>query len=162
MEVLMSAFCRVEPQHAGPGALGILVPPGTRTLVIVRPRSVDFDLLPARWDGAASCPPEFCLFEREQAAQVARRFQAALEEAVRLRVNPVETLGDSAGRSFQVWVRAAGLFWIPCQRSLGRAYRPLVFESQDAARTAGETLARIVWPAAEAGQEYYFNTQRFI
>ncbi len=157
----MAAFRRVEPQQAGPQALGILVPPGTRTLVIVRPRPVEFDLLPARWAGTSSCPPEFCLFERDEAAQVARSFQAALDDAVRRGVNPVETLGDQAGNAFQVWIRAAGWFWIACRRAMGQAYRPLLYQTMEAAREAGEALARIVFPASDAEQEYYFNTQRF-
>jgi hypothetical protein len=36
-----------------------------------------------------------------------------------------------------------------------------VFASRDEARRAGEALSRFVWPAADAAQEYYFNTQQF-
>ncbi len=34
----MGSFRRVEGEEAGPDALGILVPPGKRTFVILRPR----------------------------------------------------------------------------------------------------------------------------
>ena len=157
----MAAFRRVEPQHAGARALGILVPPGTRTLVILRPRSLDWDLLAARWQGDPTAPPVLCDFERDEAAQVARRLPQALADAVARGVNPVETLGAPSGRAFQVWVRAAELYWIPCGRTTGQAYHPLVFSSQEQARTVGEMLAQILWPAADADQEYYFNTQKF-
>jgi hypothetical protein len=157
----MAAFRRVGPRQAGSHALGILVPPGARTLVILRPRSLGWDLLPARWEGDPSIAPVFCEFGREEAAQLARRLQQALEGAVARGVNPVETLGDAHGRAYQVWVRAAALVWVPCRPKAGQAYQPLLFASQHEARAAGEALARIVWPSADAAQEYYFNTQRF-
>jgi hypothetical protein len=158
----MAAFRRAEPQHAGPQALGILVPPGVRTRVIVRPRALSYDLLPALWAGDPAIPPVFCLFDRDEAAQVARRLLQALEDAVLRGVNPVETIGDPGGQSFQVWVRAAELFWIPCRGIAEKEYQPLLFATYAEARTAGEELAGIVWPAADAEQEYYFNTQKFV
>ena len=158
----MAAFRRVEPQQAGPKALGILVPPGLRTLVILRPRSLDCDLLPARWDGDAARPPRFCTFERDQAAQVARQLQQSLAEAAARRVNPVETLGDARAREFQIWVRAAALFWIVCRRAIGRTYEPQLFTSREQALRVAETLATVVWPDDDAEQEYYFNTQKFV
>src|SRR5438128_5730270 len=157
----MAAFRRVEAQHAGPRALGILVPLGMRTVVIVRPRALGYDLLPAQWNGDPIVPPMLCDFERAEAAQVARRLQQALENAVAYGVNPVETLGDLRGGSFQVWVRAADLFWIPCRRAVEHRYEPVLFASYAEARAAGEELASVVWPAANAEQEYYFNTQKF-
>ncbi len=157
----MAAFRRVEPQVAGPNALGILVPPGARTLVILRPKSLDCDLLPARWDGAAARPPSFCTFERADAAQVARQVQLALTEAVDRRVNPVETLGDAQGRQFQVWVRAAALYWIVCRRTIGREYQPELFANHAQAQRVAEKLAAVLWPCSNADQEYYFNTQKF-
>jgi len=157
----MPAFRRVEPQHAGPNTFGILVPPGARTVVILRARPLAWDLLAATWNGDPAAPPAFCAFGRDEAAHVARRLQQALEDAVARGVNPVETLGDAQGKSFQVWVRAADLFWIPCRKTATQNYEPLLFANRDEARQAGEALARIVWPAADAGQEYYFNTQQF-
>ena len=69
----MPAFRRVEGSQAGPSALGILVPPGARTLVILRPRALEWDLLPLqdRDEG-------FCEFDRETAAGIARGIQQAL------------------------------------------------------------------------------------
>src|SRR5437016_1359250 len=101
----MPAFRRVDPQRAGPTALGILVPLGSKTLVILRPRGLEWDLLPARWGGDARAAPVFCQFSREEAALVARRFQQCLEETVLAGKDPVETFGDPVGQEFQVWVR---------------------------------------------------------
>ncbi len=157
----MPVFRRVEPQLAAPDALGILVPPGLRTLVILRPSSLGWDLLPAHWDGDPSVAPAFCLFDRDEAAQLAKRLLQELESAVASGRNPVETLGDAQGRAFQVWIRAADCFWIPCARTEEQTYQPLLFASRQEAQQAGESLMRIVWPAAGAAQEYYVNTQKF-
>ena len=157
----MSVFRRVEPDRAGPQALGILIPPGERTLVIVRPRSLAWDLLPAHWSGEPAAAPEFCAFGRDEAARVARGLHEALEQAVQRGENPVETLGSPSGRSFQIWVRAAGCFWIACRRAMGQVYQPILFASQEEACQAGDELARIVWPQAGAERELYFNTQKF-
>jgi hypothetical protein len=157
----MPAFRRVEAHQAGSGALGILVPPGRRTLVIVRPRALGWDLLPARWGGDRRTPPSFCTFTRDEAAAVARQLLDDLQGAVERGVNPVETCGDALGRCFQVWLRPGELVWIVCRRAAGQAYQPLLFTSYDEARAAAERLTPLVWPAADADQECYFNTQQF-
>jgi hypothetical protein len=157
----MPAFRRVDAQRAGASALGILVPPGVKTVVILRPRGLDWDLLPARWNGEAARAPEFCEFGRDEAAQVARRFQQALEAAVQAGIDPVETFGDPARREYQVWVRTGEYVWVLCRRLVGEPYRPLVFADSSEAENAGRRIAPFVHPAPEANQEYYFNTQNF-
>ena len=150
---------RVEMKHAGPNAIGILVPQGAKTLVIVRPRALEWDLLPARWDGVASHPPQFCLFARDEAAGVARRLVQALEAAVAQGVNPLESFGDAQHSRLQLWLRTDEFVWIVCKRVQGQAYVPLIFASSEEASQAADTLAAFVWPVAGSNQEYYFNTQ---
>ncbi len=157
----MAPFRRVESRQAGPQALGILVPHGLRTLVILRPRGLPWDLLPARWDGDGERPPEFCTFTRDEAAGVARRLQKALVQAVASGDNPLHTVADPHGVTHQVWLRTDDLVWIVCHRALGRAYAPAVFADCDEARRHAEQLMPIFWPSADAEQEYYFNTQHF-
>jgi hypothetical protein len=152
-------FRRIEPRQAGPAALGILVPPGLRTLVILRPRGLPWDLLPARWDGARA--PVFCTFSRDEAAGVARRLHKALEEAVALGVCPLQTIADPQGATYQVWMRTDEFVWIVCQRAPGKSYQPALFTDRDEASRHAEQLAPIFWPAADVEQEYYFNTQHF-
>ena len=41
----MAALRRVSDEMAGPGAVGLLLPPGARTVLIVRPRTLAWDLL---------------------------------------------------------------------------------------------------------------------
>lgn len=151
-------FTRVEPQHAGPTALGILVPHGAKTLVIVRPRALAWDLLPARWTGDSSQTPAFSVFTRDEAASVARRFIKALETAI---VNPLESFGDAQRQSCGVWLRTDEFVWIVCRRAQGEAYQPMTFVSPEAAAKEANKLAVYLWPAAETAQEYYFNTQSF-
>jgi hypothetical protein len=152
---------RVDQKQAGAAALGILVPQGTKTLVIVRPRALAWDLLPARWDGEHGHAPTFRVFTRDEAANAARRLVHALEAAVQNGVCPVETFGDPQGECCQVWLRTDEFVWIACRRATGQAYQPLIFAAQEEAIRAAEAIAAVVWPAAETRQEYYFNTQNF-
>src|SRR5438046_362163 len=133
----MPAFRRVDAQRAGATALGILVPPGSKTLVILRPRGLEWDLLPARWGGATRAAPVFCQFGREEAALVARRFQQSLEETVLVGKDPVETFGNPVDQEFQVWVRTGEYVWILCRRLPGQPYEPLVFASPTEAENVG-------------------------
>jgi hypothetical protein len=157
----MAMFHRVEPQHAGLTALGVLVPQGAKTLVIVRPRALEWDLLPARWDGDSEHAPEFCAFGRDEAAGAARRLVQALEAAVAQGINPLQTCGAAAGTSFQIWVRTDEFVWIACRRTPGQAYQPAIFATLEEATHAAEKISAVVWPAADVKQEYYFNTQNF-
>ncbi len=150
---------RIDPKRAGPTAFGVLIPHGAKTLVILRPRALEWDLLPARWDDQREHAPEFCAFARDEAAGVARKLVAALEAAVADGVCPVQTFGDPVGRQLQVWLRAAELVWIVCQRTPGQAYQPMIFHTLEEATSAGEKIAAIVWPNEDAKQEYYVNTQ---
>ena len=53
------------------------------------------------------------------------------------------------------------LVWIVCRRATGQAYQPMIFATQEEATRDAEAIAAVVWPAADARQEYYFNTQNF-
>lgn len=154
-------FLRVDSKNAGLTALGILVPQGAKTLVIARPRALTWDLLPARWDGDREHAPQFCLFARDEAANVARRLIRTLDAAVAAGVNPVQTFGDAQRDSLQVWVRTDEFVWIACRRAPGEAYQPVIFATQEEAMRAAEAIVAVVWPAAGVKQEYYFNTQNF-
>lgn len=155
----MPAFLRVDASLAGTTALGILVPPGDVTLVIVRPRPLHWDLLAARWNGDSASSPTFCQFAREDAAGIARRLQRTLEQRVAEGCCPLETFGD--GRHFQIWLRTDEFFWIVCRRAPGQTYQPALFASLEEAENAANELTQFLWPPHDAQQEYYFNTQQF-
>lgn len=154
-------FTRIDPTKAGSKSLGILVPQGAKTLVIVRPRALSWDLLAATWPGDPGKAPQFCAFTRDEAASVARRFVAALEAAVTAGVNPLETFGDAQTKRLQIWLRTDEFVWIACRRAPGTAYQPMFFPSPEEAEREAEQIAAYVWPAPDATQEVYFNTQNF-
>ena len=151
----MATFRRVDGAEAGPHALGILVPPGRRTLVILRPRALEWDLLPVRFEGMHS---DFCQFGRDEAAGMARKIQLALDSGA---ADPAQVVANPGGDGFLVWVPAVELMWLVCPRTPGRPYEPLVFPSQAKGAEAVQRLAPFLWPAHDAEQEYYFNTQNF-
>ncbi len=151
----MPPFRRVEAARAGPLALGILVPPGPRTQVILRPRALEWDLLPSADENGA-----FAHFAREEAAAVARRVFQALEQAAIEGMDRLQTLPNSKG-GFHVATAAGGFFWLVCLRLPGKPYQPQVFATAAEAQQAVNQLRPYVCPAADATQEYYFNTQNF-
>lgn len=148
-------FRRVDPKHASDSAIGILIPFGARTPVILRLRALGIDLLPARWDGDPAHPPTFCVFSRDEAAGVARRLVHSLESAATC---PVQTFGGS--EAVQIWLRTDELVWIACRSSGGHAYQPLTFATLDDATREAEKIVPLVWPLDRV-QEYYVNTQNF-
>jgi hypothetical protein len=156
----MPPFRRVEDRRAGPTALGILVPPGLRTFVILRPRALEWDLLPLRpGDGGAAAG--FCEFGRDEAAGVARRVQRALEQGAGAGANPVEAVALPDGAGYWVVARAGEFCWVACRRVPGQPYRASLFATAEGAGEAAARLACVLCPGADAGQEYYFNTQHY-
>ena len=153
------AFSRVDPKQAGESALGILIPQGAKTLVILRPRALSWDLLPARWDGECSHAPQFCLFTRDEAAATAKRLFRALETAVEQGINPLQSFGSQD--CLQLWLRTEEFVWIVCRRLPGQAYQPMIFATPQEAEREANRIAAYVWPSKETRQEYYFNTQNF-
>ena len=154
-------FRRVEAKLAGPNAMGVLVPHGERTLVVIRPRSLPWDLLPARWSGDPAVAPQFCTFTRNEAPAVAKRFMADLQAALVSNINPMQTFGIAQAGQLQIWVRTNDLVWIACERTPGSAYEPAIFLNLRDAEAAAEKIGRFVFPPTGEVQEYYFNTQSF-
>jgi hypothetical protein len=157
----MTFFRRVEDRRAGPLALGILVPPGLRTVVILRPRALHWDLLPLPDAEALSWPPAFCAFTRDEAAAVARRVQRALEQSAGTGGSPPEAVASPAGGGYLVCCRRGDFCWVACPRVPGKPYEPAVFATPGQAGEAAAALARFLWPTAGTPQDYYFNTQNF-
>ena len=148
---------RVDIRQAGSEAVGILVPPGQRTFVVVRPRGLSWDLLPVRWAGDPAAAPMPCTFTRDEAAAVARNLGKFLEHCDAHGISPVETLGRSP--EFQVWLRVDDLFWLMFAREARQTYRPLFHPSLDAAQAAARLVVDLILPGPSRTREYYFNTQ---
>jgi hypothetical protein len=154
----MSPFRHVEGEAAGPAALGILVPPGRRTLVIVRPRALEWDLIPLDPGDEGESGERFWEMGREFAPRLAREIAAALEEGTSGRVEPV---ASPDGGGYQLRAGVGRFVLLACHRRAGQAYEPLRFATVAEACAAAEQVAAVLCPAAEAGQELYFNTRYF-
>jgi hypothetical protein len=156
----MCALRRVEDADAGPDAIGILVPPGRRTVVILRPRGLTWDLL-VMTKGLPLSGSPFHEFDQASATEAARALYCALDAGVARGSGLLESLPNPAGDGY--WVRAqAGLFTlIACPRIAGQPYRPMHFETESAAQSAAAALADVLFPAADREQEIYFNTRHF-
>jgi hypothetical protein len=147
----MCAFRRVEAEQAGPSALGLLIPPSRRTVLILRPRRLAWDLVLAQPGGG------FREMNREEAEHVAYQVAAALETAGGY-VEPVYSL-DQGGSWLRVRIDSYTL--TVCARIPGQPYQPLLFAGTEAAGVAVEALTKLLHPPADVEQEMYLNTCNF-
>lgn len=143
----MGTFRRVDPEHAGPQALGILVPPGKRTFVILRPRALPVDVVLCREANDLT----FAQLTHDEASAAAQGLFRALREW-------------SAGGSGTIaaehtcWHVQVGTFsLVVCSRVPGQPYAPLA--PNDAALPA--QLEAVLHPPAGREQELYFNVRFF-
>jgi hypothetical protein len=152
----MSAFRRVEDGQAGPDALGILVPPGRKTFLILRPRSLACDLLLLAVSGLAA----FRELHRDEAAQGAQAVYRALEAWSSGRPGIVEVVPRGEGGFF---VRASfgGFAFLACSRQPGQPYQPLLCSEIEGAGRVARAIAAVLCPPAGGEQEVYFNTRNF-
>ncbi len=152
----MSVFRRVEGSVAGPDALGILVPPGRRTVLIVRPRALPWDLL------LLALPTRNVFRELTQAeaeagaATVLRSLQECAAEGRGI----VESVARPDG-GWHVRVIIGRYAFLACPRLPGRPYQPLVCWDADEAAQAGCELFAALHPPSGAAQEIYLNTRGF-
>jgi hypothetical protein len=158
-ERTMPAFRRVNGDQAGPGALGLLVPPGRRTLLIVRPRSLAWDLVIVH-SSPRTGPTTSCReFGRDEAMAASEGLYLALEEWTAGGPGCVEAAAAADGLVVRAQV---GIFpLLVCPREPGRPYRPLIFADAEAAREAASAVAAALRPGAGAEREVYFNTRHF-
>ncbi len=152
-------FSRVQGERASPSALGILIPPGRRTMMIVRPRALDWDLLPV--DPRANDEPHFWEVSREFAPRLAQEFLSALTEEGEPGGNRVEAIAAPDGDGYQVRAGVGRFVLIVCGRVAGQPYQPLVFESVAEACAAADRISSFLCPARDAEQEVYLNTRQF-
>ena len=157
----MPAFRRVEADQAGPAALGLLVPPGRRTLLIVRPRALAWDLVIVHSSRRTGPTTSFREFGREEALAASEGLYLALEAWTAGgpgRVEPVP-VPEAAGSMVRAQI---GIFpLLVCPREPGRPYRPLIIAQEAEAREAAAAVAAALCPGAGAEREVYFNARHF-
>lgn len=149
-------LCRVPDDQAGPAALGILLPPGSRTVLIVRPRSLQWDLLLVR--GVSGL--DFRELDADEAVGVAEAFLRALEAWNAGGVGQVAAAASSQG-GFLVWLDVDEFTLVLCGRLPGQPYRPLTFAVESEAREAAGRLSQVLHPPTGVVQEVYLNTRHF-
>lgn len=153
----MCPLRRVEDCAACPSALGILTPPGRRTFLILRPRSLSWDLLLVR----ADAPDTFRELRRDEADRLAQELFEALRQWSEGGSGHLEEVACSERHGFLVRVRVASFALLLCGRQPGQPYQPVVFPDTETAFAAAAQLRRILRPPANVEQEVYRNTAHF-
>ncbi len=154
----MPVFERVDHNQAGPNALGILIPPGQRTILILRPKSLSYDFLAIKADDVNAEMPTFCNFDRDEAAELARNLKGTLEAAS----EDLVTVHDNPwGDGYVAWVSCAELLWIPCHRRPGKPYQGALFPSEAEAEEVATVMRKCFCPPEGETGQVYFNTQHF-
>lgn len=156
----MAAFRLVNADQAGPRALGLLVPPGRRrTLVIVRPRLLPWDLLIVHSHCRTGPTTTFRDFGREEAAAACEGLVQALQEWAAGGPGLLDAVPADGGCLVRGEV---GIFpLLACLRRPGQAYQPMLFPDLGEAQDAAAALTAVLRPAADAEQELYLNTRHF-
>jgi hypothetical protein len=157
----MPPFRHVEGEQAGPNALGILIPPGHRTLVILRPRALDWDLLLLSPFGDQLTNAGVWELIKRQAESMAPKVQRALQDWASGGQGGPELVPLAEGGGYRIRVAIGALRWLVCRRLPGKPYQPMTFPSEEEARTTATELAGVLCPDADANQELYFNTYHF-
>jgi hypothetical protein len=156
-----SPFRQVEASEAGPNALGILLPPGRRTLVLLRPRCLEWDLVPIRPDGSEGPQTFFWEVDRVEGQKLVEEFRRGLEDWASGGLGRVEPMPAPGGKGYQVRAGIGRFVLIACERIPGAPYKPAVFDAVSAALSAGERITSVLRPGPGAIQEIYFNTENF-
>ncbi|HTU16698.1 MAG TPA: hypothetical protein VMG10_01440, partial [Gemmataceae bacterium] len=141
----MCPLRRVEDHRAGPSALGILTPPGRRTFLIVRPRSLSWDLLLLRPDATNT----FRELPREQAQSLADELFQALRQWSEGASGHVEEIPCPDGRGYWLRVRVGPFTLLVCGRQPGQPYQPFAFPDAETVFSAAAQLRNILRPPAQ-------------
>jgi hypothetical protein len=157
----MASFRRVDPGRAGPNALGILVPPGPRTLIIVRPRALEWDLVLVPAGTVALRNPASWELDRAAAATRVQDLRRALEEWACGGPGRIASVASPDDFGCQLWVEVGTLALAVCRRVPGQPYQLVHFAGREEAHSAARRLTAALCPAADASQELYINTRNF-
>lgn len=153
----MCPLRRVEDHRAGPSALGILVPPGRRTFLILRPRALAWDLLLLR----PETMNQFHELPRVEADRLAYDLFHALWDWSEGASGHVEEIACPDGRGFWVRVRVGFFALLLCGRQPGKPYQPLTFPDAETALAAAVQVRGVLRPSDDVEQEVYLNNYHF-
>jgi hypothetical protein len=152
----MGSFRRVEGEQAGSFALGILIPPSRRTFVILRPRSLPWDLLLCRGvDDLA-----FRDLAHDEASAAAQSLFRALREWAAGGHGAIEAVAGPDGAGHRLRITIGSFVLVVCPRVPGQPYASAIC-TEDEARHARHALIGLLCPPEGVEQEVYFNTRFF-
>ena len=157
----MPSFRPVDGDRAGPDAVGILVPPGQRTLVVVRPRSLAWDLVLARRVGGGGPGPGFLEMPRPEARFIVQKLEQKLVWSAEDGSGRAEPVPAPQGEGYWVWIDLEPHPLVACDRSPGLAYRPSVFANLAEAWQTASAISAVLCPGPDANLELYTNTDQF-
>src|SRR5258708_827846 len=149
---------RVFGNRAGPTAIGLLIPPGQRTVVILRPRSLPWDLLCIHPDSDAI---RFRDFAREEAEAVAESLGQVLEQQLTIDKDRFATAPAPGSPGHCVRIALGRFHLIACPRNPGQSYHPMVWSTVEEASQAAIALSQSLVPNNGEMREIYFNTRNF-
>jgi hypothetical protein len=152
----MGSFRRVDGEQAGPTALGILIPPSKRTFVILRPRSLPWDLLLCSDADDLS----FRELGHDEASAAALSLFRALCAWAAGGPGSVESIAGSDGAGRRLRVTIGPFVLAVCRRVPGQPYAVLDC-GEDEASCARQALTGLLCPPEGVEQETYFNTRFF-
>ncbi|HEV3203743.1 MAG TPA: hypothetical protein VGY77_05140 [Gemmataceae bacterium] len=157
----MPWFRFVEGAIAGPNALGILIPPGNPTLVILRPRALNVDLLLIRQLENGSQEIRFWEIDRKEAREMGFQVHQALEAWATAGKGKIVVVRQPDREGCRIRVNMGTLTWLVCGRLPGQPYQAKTFTNEKDARNMVLWLAENLCPVTSDGRELYFNFHHF-
>jgi len=148
----MCPLRRVEDRVAGPSALGLLLPPGRQTFLILRPRSLSCDLLLLQTPGSSA----ILRLDALAAPGIAQKVYRVLEQGRFL-----GAIVHPEGQGFRLQVQIGPFALVACSRRPGQPYQPWIFPDSESAQAIGQGLSVILCPPPDVEQEIYFNVRHF-
>ena len=157
----MPRFRNVNAGRAGPRAVGILVPPGSRTLVVVRPRALPVDLVMVRMRPGNGHGSGFMEATRQEAGIEAQKLGQSLLNWAEGGPGRLEVVPAADGPGYWLYLQVETFSLVACSRISGQPYRPMSYATQEEAERIAEELRTILCPQPEANQELYTNLSQF-
>jgi hypothetical protein len=129
--------------------------------VILRPRALDWDLLPVAVGKNGGPALAFWEVNRHEAPALADKLHRALEEAATQRTGRVEPVASPHGDGYRIHAGLPPFSLVVCPRRPGESYRPLVVATVEEALEAAERIAAVLYPGPNCFQQVYFNRRHF-
>lgn len=153
----MCPLRRVTDTEAGPEAIGMLLPPGRLTFLIIRPRCLASDLLLVQSAENAA----FRSMSRDEATIVGQKVYRALERWIDRGDGQAAATEEPDGTEFWLRVRIGDYYFLACPRRPGQPYQPLGYPDRELAQAAAQEMAQALCPGPDVEQEIYFNLRHF-